>query len=68
MNRAQIVAADRVNLLPEDKKQGAVMVGRVRDTVSFRNGPPFIAAHDIARGLIHAVQSALHFAIMLALM
>ena len=44
------------------------MPGRFRDTLSLRKGPPFIASNDIARGIIHAVQSALHFAIMLALM
>lgn len=44
------------------------MSARVRDTVTMRSGPPFILAHDLARGILHATQSALHFAIMLALM
>ncbi|KAH9926617.1 CTR copper uptake transporter [Epithele typhae] len=63
--RAQIVQADRINARNEKSAGG---VARVRDMVSMRNGPPFIPANDLTRGVMHAAQSALHFAIMLALM
>lgn len=36
--------------------------------VNKRNVPPFIAAHDIARGVLHAGQMAVSFAFMLAVM
>jgi copper transporter 1 len=35
---------------------------------SMRSGPPFIPAHDIARGILHMGQAALGFAFMLAVM
>ena len=66
--RAQIIQADRANLPAPGEKKGAFGAARVRDTLSMRSGTPFIPAHDLARGLIHAVQSALHFALMLAVM
>ncbi|RDX43368.1 CTR copper uptake transporter [Lentinus brumalis] len=65
--RAQIAQADRLNL-PSSKKSSAAFPGRVRDAVTMRSGPPFILSHDVTRGIIHAVQSALHFAIMLVVM
>ena len=67
--RAQIVEADRLNLPSSgQKKKPSLFPGRVRDAVTMRSGPPFILSHDIARGIIHAVQAALHFAIMLVVM
>lgn len=36
--------------------------------LTMRNIPPFIPAHDIARGLLHGAQSLLNFAFMLAAM
>ncbi|KAH9926640.1 CTR copper uptake transporter [Epithele typhae] len=56
--RAQIVQADRANARSSDGGKPA----------AFARVPPFIATNDLARGALHAVQSALHFAIMLALM
>ncbi len=67
LRRAQIAQADRLNL-PSSKKSSAAFPGRVRDAVTMRSGPPFILSHDVTRGIIHAVQSALHFAIMLVVM
>ncbi|KAI0753816.1 CTR copper uptake transporter [Fomes fomentarius] len=70
--RAQIIMADRLNTIPSssarDKKPSAFSVTRIRDVATMRNGPPFIPAHDITRGILHAVQATLHFALMLIVM
>ncbi|KAI0640858.1 CTR copper uptake transporter [Trametes meyenii] len=66
--RAQIVQADRINLPTGSGKKTAFPSGRIRDTLTLRNAPPFIPAHDIARGVLHAAQVAIQFAFMLIVM
>lgn len=63
--------ADRLNTTSAsagDKRRRAFSVARIRDVATMRNGPPFIPAHDITRGILHAVQATLHFALMLIVM
>ncbi|KAI0665517.1 CTR copper uptake transporter [Trametes maxima] len=66
--RAQIIQADRINLPTSSDKKRALPSGRIRDTITLRNAPPFIPAHDIARGILHAAQVAIQFAFMLIVM
>ncbi|KAI0691595.1 CTR copper uptake transporter [Earliella scabrosa] len=60
--------AKRLNASTADKKPNALSLGRIRGAGLTRNGPPFIAAHDIPRGILHGVQATLHFALMLIVM
>lgn len=41
---------------------------QLRSVTTMRTVPPFIASHDVARGVLHAMQAALGFAFMLAVM
>ncbi|KAI0365848.1 CTR copper uptake transporter [Pilatotrama ljubarskyi] len=65
--RAKIAQADKMNL-PSPGEKPVLPSGRLRDTVTLRNAPPFIPAHDLARGVLHAVQVAMQFAFMLIVM
>ncbi|KAI0351108.1 CTR copper uptake transporter [Trametes cingulata] len=65
--RAKIAQADKMNL-PSPGEKAILPSGRLRDTMTLRNAPPFIPAHDIARGIVHAVQVAMQFAFMLIVM
>ncbi|OJT14549.1 hypothetical protein TRAPUB_8882 [Trametes pubescens] len=67
--RAQIAQADRINLPTATSSEKVTLTStRVRDTVTLRNAPPFSWAHDVARGLLHAVQVAIQFIFMLIVM
>ena len=66
--RAQIVQADRINLPTTGEKKPSLTTGGVRAAFTVRNAPPFVFSHDLARGLLHAVQAALQFAFMLIVM
>ncbi|KAH9900710.1 CTR copper uptake transporter [Cubamyces lactineus] len=66
--RAQIVQADRINLPTTGEKKPNLTTGGVRAAFTLRNAPPFVFSHDLARGLLHAVQAALQFAFMLIVM
>ncbi|KAI9060370.1 CTR copper uptake transporter [Trametes sanguinea] len=66
--RAQIAQADRLNLPTADEKRPNYHTGRLRDSLTLRNAPPFILSHDLSRGILHAVQAALQFAFMLIVM
>ncbi|KAF5329720.1 hypothetical protein D9619_009488 [Psilocybe cf. subviscida] len=50
----------------DDEKQKPA--GGMRDVLALRTVPPFIPSQDIARGALHAVQAALGYALMLAVM
>ncbi|CDO75149.1 hypothetical protein BN946_scf184590.g6 [Trametes cinnabarina] len=66
--RAQIAQADRLNLPTTSEKRTDYHTGRLRDSLTIRNAPPFILSHDLSRGVLHAVQAALQFAFMLIVM
>ncbi|KAI0776532.1 CTR copper uptake transporter [Trametes elegans] len=66
--RAQIVQADRLNLPMNGKKSAGVNTGRLRDSLTLRSSTPFILAHDLTRGILHAAQATLQFAFMLIVM
>jgi len=59
--RAQIVMSNKPNFTSPSSK-------RISRSFAFRHIPPFILAHDIARGILHAGQMALAFAFMLVVM
>lgn len=69
--RAKAIANERIVLLrssDEDQftKSGELaIVGTIART---RIIPPFILSHDASRGAIHALQSLIHFGLMLAVM
>jgi hypothetical protein len=50
----------------DDEKQKPT--SGLRDVLALRSIPPFIPSQDIARGALHAVQAALGYALMLAVM
>lgn len=70
IHRAQAIVSNQMNGINAAKKEQATGVVRpqVRNVLMLRAVPPFIPAHDIARGVLHAAQAALGFAIMLAVM
>ncbi|KAI0691825.1 CTR copper uptake transporter [Cytidiella melzeri] len=76
--RAQILHSNQLNTkeLPlsssptfsADSIKATSISAVLRDAVTLRNGPPFIASHDILRGVIYAGRVALLYALMLAVM
>lgn len=78
MDRAQILLANRLTEkgLPvvsygasDDETKSTPRTGAVlRDAITMRTTPPFVASHDILRGIVYAGRSALQFAFMLAIM
>ncbi|OCH86241.1 CTR copper uptake transporter [Obba rivulosa] len=73
---ARIAQADRadtklpVSTRPDPKcpNSSSSSIATVRSTVTMRGAPPFILAHDLSRGIVHATQSTLKFAFMLVVM
>jgi solute carrier family 31 (copper transporter), member 1 len=54
---------------PDLKKQASSSTAvALRDAAILRNAPPFIASHDIVRGIAYAGHSLLQFAFMLVIM
>lgn len=55
---------------PPDSSCSGEEVKEVMDTVTShqRRSPAFIPVHDISRGVVQMIQSALHYALMLAVM
>ena len=54
---------------PDLKKQAsASTVAALKDAAVMRHAPPFIASHDIVRGIAYAGHSLLQFAFMLIIM
>lgn len=67
--RAQIAQADRINLPTTTTSDKASLTSNsIRHTVTLRNAPPFNYAHDLTRGVLHAVQVAVQFLFMLIVM
>ncbi|KAI0742239.1 CTR copper uptake transporter [Daedaleopsis nitida] len=66
--RAQIALANKINVASTGEKPSAFSAARIRDVATMRNGLPFIPAHDIPRGILHGLQAALSFALMLIVM
>ena len=64
LHRAQIIVANKLNSPSASK----TVVKPSRLFLIPRNIPPFIPAHDIVRGILHAGQAALGFAFMLVVM
>ncbi|KAF7354434.1 CTR copper uptake transporter [Mycena venus] len=61
--------AARIRAVVDAKKNGKACDADNKGKKNLRlHAPPFIAAHDVMRGAIHAVQSLLGFAFMLAVM
>ena len=79
-DRAEIARSNRLTArgLPTSEAQADLKLKRehshssvaliVDNTVTFRTAPPFIASHDIVRGIVHAGHVALQYAFMLAVM
>ncbi|KAI0338671.1 hypothetical protein BDW22DRAFT_1314894, partial [Trametopsis cervina] len=81
-HRAEVLRTNRVNAkglptssssgksIPESQSSNSSTSTRavLRDAVTMRSAPPFIASHDILRGVVYAGRSALQFAFMLAIM
>ncbi|KAF9007286.1 hypothetical protein BDZ89DRAFT_965687 [Hymenopellis radicata] len=72
IRRAQIAYAAKLHASMseiEALKSGAIpKEPGVLSAVFMRRAPPFIPSHDISRGFLHAVQAALGFTFMLAVM
>ncbi|KAI0085508.1 CTR copper uptake transporter [Irpex rosettiformis] len=76
--RAQILQSNRQNAkglpvasytTPASETKSGPRTGTVlRDAMTMRTTPPFIASHDILRGIVYAGRAALQFAFMLAIM
>ncbi|KIK65180.1 hypothetical protein GYMLUDRAFT_160434 [Collybiopsis luxurians FD-317 M1] len=68
--RAQIAYANKLNNDAGNKKNNTAGVPQatIKNVFLMRRAPPFIPAHDIVRGIMHAGQAALNFAFMLAVM
>ncbi|EMD32720.1 hypothetical protein CERSUDRAFT_57950 [Gelatoporia subvermispora B] len=74
--RSQIVRADRasgklpVSTRPDPKhlSSSSSSIATAASTVTMRGAPPFILWHDLSRGIVHAVQSAIKFTLMLVVM
>ncbi|KAJ3982371.1 CTR copper uptake transporter [Lentinula detonsa] len=66
--RAQIAYANKLNANENADKKRAVPPSTPGNVFSMRRAPPFIPAHDIVRGILHAGQAALTFAFMLVVM
>ncbi|KAJ3976101.1 CTR copper uptake transporter [Lentinula raphanica] len=66
--RAQIAYANRLNANTNLDKAKTVPPSTLGSVLLMRRAPPFIPAHDIVRGIMHAGQAALSFAFMLAVM
>lgn len=54
--------------VPELRKVTSSTSTVVRDAVIMRSAPPFIASHDLLRGIVYGGRAALQFAFMLAIM
>ncbi len=53
----------------DDETKATPRTGAVlRDAITMRTTPPFVASHYILRGVVYAGRSALQFAFMLAIM
>ncbi|KAF8956846.1 CTR copper uptake transporter [Flammula alnicola] len=63
--RAHIIHTNKLNSLA---KSHPVTRPRLSAILTLRSAPPFIPAHDVVRGILHAGQAALTFAFMLAVM
>ncbi|KAJ3784717.1 CTR copper uptake transporter [Lentinula aff. detonsa] len=66
--RAQIAYANKLNANENADKKRAVSPLTPGNVFLMRRAPPFIPAHDIVRGILHAGQAALTFAFMLVVM
>ncbi|KAJ4480195.1 CTR copper uptake transporter [Lentinula aciculospora] len=66
--RAQIAYANNLNANGNSEKNTVIPPSTVGNVLLMRRAPPFILAHDIVRGIMHAGQAALTFAFMLAVM
>lgn len=67
--RAQIAYTNKLNANGDsEKKKRTVPPSTVGNTLLLRRAPPFIPAHDIVRGILHAGQAAFSFAFMLVVM
>ncbi|KAJ3730926.1 CTR copper uptake transporter [Lentinula guzmanii] len=66
--RAQIAYANKLNANENADKKRAVPSLTPGNVFLMRRAPPFIPAHDIVRGILHAGQAALTFAFMLVVM
>ncbi|KAJ3995057.1 CTR copper uptake transporter [Lentinula boryana] len=66
--RAQIAYANKLNANENADKKRAVPPLTPGNVFLMRRAPPFIPAHDIVRGILHAGQAALTFAFMLVVM
>ncbi|THH05105.1 hypothetical protein EW145_g5037 [Phellinidium pouzarii] len=64
------LAARNVVLKDDTQKRRDEKAGKpfLASTSRTRMIPPFIVSHDVPRGVIHAAQSLIHFALMLAVM
>ncbi|KAJ3711397.1 copper transporter [Lentinula raphanica] len=60
--------AKRLNANTNSDKAKIVPPSTLGNVLLMRRAPPFIPAHDIVRGIMHAGQAALSFAFMLAVM
>ena len=62
--------SNQMNGINAAKKDQGIAEARpqVRSVLLLRSVPPFIPAHDIARGILHAGQVGLGFTFMLAVM
>ncbi|KAF9476563.1 CTR copper uptake transporter [Pholiota conissans] len=65
--RAHLIMANRLNQSKSTKNDDGLRPG-FKTVLTLGNTPPFIPAHDIVRGILHAGQAALSFAFMLAVM
>ncbi|KAJ3889049.1 CTR copper uptake transporter [Lentinula edodes] len=67
--RAQIAYTNKLNANGDsEKKKRTVPPSTVGNALLLRRAPPFIPAHDIVRGILHAGQAAFSFAFMLVVM
>ncbi|KAJ3849541.1 CTR copper uptake transporter [Lentinula lateritia] len=66
--RAQIAYANKLNANGDWEKKRTVPPSTVGNALLLRRAPPFIPAHDIVRGILHAGQAAFTFAFMLVVM
>jgi copper transporter 1 len=68
MGRSMLSQANALNRLPTEKSDKSVTKPDVLATIFMRRVPPFVLSHDFMRGVLHAGQSAIGFALMLSVM
>ncbi|KAF8200097.1 CTR copper uptake transporter [Pholiota molesta] len=65
--REQISAANLLNASKASEKDRAGARQGIRNVLTLRTLPPFVASHDVVRGVLHAGQAALLYTFMLAI-